>query len=241
MIQIRRFPRALCIGVRGHVRPDARHCAARGRAHGGYHPVFREASQPILRLAGDTLKLAVLEHGRRRSTDGVYALGRPCRRYRECNPDIFWCINCCEQALQRSVVYISLRGPSHALTFLSLDAIAGIKSLRFVVDGKLEDQGGVGFAPDPQKWRLDVAIRNDLNPSRVFLVQVGTVDSVDRQIVVETDIPRPTQPVSANTNYSIWSIALTDENSYFIGAEVDGVKFSGNDDYGAAALGPCAA
>jgi hypothetical protein len=67
------------------------------------------------------------------------------------------------------------------------------------------------------------------------------VDSVDRQIVVETEIPRPMQPVSANANYSIWSIELTDENSYFIGAEVDGVKFSGNDDYGAAALGPCAA
>jgi hypothetical protein len=64
--------------------------------------------------------------------------------------------------------------PSHALTFLSLDAIAGIKSLRFVVDGKLEDQGGVGFgvqdgvvfsetscsiSQDPQKWRLDVAVR----------------------------------------------------------------------------------
>ncbi|KAJ7816541.1 hypothetical protein B0H14DRAFT_2602659 [Mycena olivaceomarginata] len=161
--------------------------------------------------------------------------------------------------------------PSHVLTSLSLDAIAGIKSLRFVVDGKLEDQGGVGFAVQDgvvfsetscstpgfhrdsgelgnrPSGSTEVAIGRSGNGNRsaticrVFLVQVGTVDSVDRQIVVETNIPRPAQPVSANTNYSIWSIELTDENSYFIGAEVDGVKFSGNDDYGAAALGPCAA
>ncbi|KAJ7318798.1 heme peroxidase [Mycena albidolilacea] len=89
-------------------------------------------------------------------------------------------------------------------------------------------------------WKRE-QIRNGLNPSRVFLVQVGTVDRIDRQIVVETDIPRPMQPVSAIANYSIWSIELTNENSYFIGAEVDGVKFSGNDDHGAAALGPCTA
>jgi hypothetical protein len=30
--------------------------------------------------------------------------------------------------------------------FLSLDAAAGITSMRFIVDGKPEDQGGVGFA-----------------------------------------------------------------------------------------------
>ncbi|KAJ7144384.1 heme peroxidase [Mycena epipterygia] len=32
------------------------------------------------------------------------------------------------------------------MTFLPLDAKAGITSMRFVVDGKLEDQGGIGFA-----------------------------------------------------------------------------------------------
>ncbi|KAJ7830415.1 heme peroxidase [Mycena olivaceomarginata] len=147
--------------------------------------------------------------------------------------------------------------PSNALTFLSFDAIAGIKSLRFVVDGKLEDQGGVGFAVQdgvvfsetscytsqhpPYKWRLDVAVRNGLDPSRVFLVQVGAEDSVERQVIVETDIPRPTQPIAANANYSIWSIEMADDNNYFVGAEVNGVKFSGNDASGAADLSPCAA
>jgi hypothetical protein len=29
--------------------------------------------------------------------------------------------------------------------FLSINASAGIKSMRFIVDGKVEDQGGIGF------------------------------------------------------------------------------------------------
>jgi len=124
----------------------------------------------------------------------------------------------------------------------------------------LEDQGGVGFAVQdgvvfsetscsnstepPFNWRIDVAVRNGLNPTRVFLVQIGAEDATEWQIVVETDMPPPKQSVAANANYSMWSIELTDDYSYIIGAEVDGVKFAINDGafgLGAADLGPCAA
>lgn len=59
-------------------------------------------------------------------------------------------------------------------TSLALDAAAGVTGMRFVVDGKLEDQGGAGFAvqdgvvfsdtscytsnQEPFKWRMDVAV-----------------------------------------------------------------------------------
>jgi hypothetical protein len=58
---------------------------------------------------------------------------------------------------------------------LLLNASAGITSMRFVVEGTLEDQGGVGFAvqdgvvysetscsisqASPSPWRMDVAVR----------------------------------------------------------------------------------
>jgi hypothetical protein len=37
-------------------------------------------------------------------------------------------------------------GPTEEVEFLSLDATAAITNMQFTLDGKLEDQGGVGFA-----------------------------------------------------------------------------------------------
>ncbi|KAJ7364684.1 heme peroxidase, partial [Mycena albidolilacea] len=127
---------------------------------------------------------------------------------------------------------------------LSIDPAAGLTKLSFTVNGKLEDQGGVGFAIqdgallsstscltsfNPIKGRFDVAVRNGLNPTRVFLEQ-DVKDDVGRISVKETDLTPPVQPVPAGSAYSLWSINLSDPNfefkPYTIGTEVNGVKFS---------------
>ncbi|KAJ6452488.1 heme peroxidase [Mycena sanguinolenta] len=97
--------------------------------------------------------------------------------------------------------------------FLSIDPAAGVTSLSFLVDGQLEDQNGLGFAiqdgfmlsktscqisPKAKPARFDVAVRNGLNVTRVYLEQI-TADSLQRTVVVETDIPPPTQPVAINS------------------------------------------
>ncbi|KAF7345939.1 Peroxidase [Mycena venus] len=91
--------------------------------------------------------------------------------------------------------------------FLSLDATAGITTMRFAVDNKLEDQGGLGFAaPDDVVFaasscfipntngiptgRWDIAVRNDIKPTRVYL-EYEIRDSVDRPIAQEIDVPPP--------------------------------------------------
>ncbi|KAJ7653390.1 heme peroxidase [Mycena rosella] len=89
------------------------------------------------------------------------------------------------------------------IVFLSLDAATGITSMRFLVNGTLENQGGLGFAvqdgvlfstsschtsENPFIGRFDVGVRNGLNLTRVYLEQT-TQDNVGRPLVVETDIP----------------------------------------------------
>ncbi|KAJ6589769.1 heme peroxidase [Mycena capillaripes] len=123
---------------------------------------------------------------------------------------------------------------------LALDPAEGITTMRFEVNGKVEDQDGVGFAvqdgfafstsscmtsADPPKGRFDIAVRNGVNPTRVFLER-EVKDSVNRTTVEETDIKPPAQPVAAGEAYSLWSIDVSDANSYTIGAEVNGDKFS---------------
>ncbi|KAJ7279989.1 heme peroxidase [Mycena rebaudengoi] len=131
-----------------------------------------------------------------------------------------------------------------ATPFILLDAAAGITNMRFTVDNKLEDQGGVGFAMQdgvvfsetscvtarsdegsPIAGRFDIGVRTGLNPSRVYLEREDT-DEVGRQIVLETEISPPAQLAQANSAYSIWSIAINDQHAYNIGAEIDGVKIS---------------
>ncbi|KAJ7172936.1 heme peroxidase [Mycena crocata] len=120
-----------------------------------------------------------------------------------------------------------------------LNAAAGIMSMRFAVNGELEDQDGVGFVVQdaivfsnsscvttrvPFAVKFDVAVRNGVNPTRVYLEE-EIRDNVQRTTVVETDILKPEQPAMANSTYTIWSITVADVDAiYTIGAEIDGRK-----------------
>ncbi|KAJ7234801.1 heme peroxidase [Mycena rebaudengoi] len=147
--------------------------------------------------------------------------------------------------------------PTEDLAFVSIDAVAGITSMKFAIDGKLEEQGGIGFAIQdsvvfsatscvtsfdghvPLAGRYDIAVRDGVNPTRVYLEQ-ETKDSVQRPIIVETDVPRPTTPVAANAAYSIWSISSNETvASYTIGAEIDGVKITTIKGFSLFGLRPC--
>ncbi|KAJ6452147.1 heme peroxidase [Mycena vitilis] len=133
---------------------------------------------------------------------------------------------------------------------LSLDASAGVSSISFVVDGKVEDQGGVGFKVQDgvvfsassclfssengtEVGRVDVGVRNGAGVSRVFMEEEGR-DGVGRVIVKETDFPPP-PPASASAKsnstsaYTIWSMNVTQAAGAVkqtIGAEIGGVKVS---------------
>ncbi|KAJ7744575.1 heme peroxidase [Mycena metata] len=123
---------------------------------------------------------------------------------------------------------------------LLLDPVAGVTSLGFVVNGVLENQGGLGFAIQdafmlsqtscqggaPLTGRVDVAVRNGVHPTRVYLEQVVT-DSVQRISITEIDMTPPLQPIAVNSAYSLWSMNLTDQDMTFtIGAEIHGIKYS---------------
>ncbi|KAJ7186127.1 heme peroxidase [Mycena filopes] len=138
--------------------------------------------------------------------------------------------------------------------FLLIKPVPGITNMSFTVDGKLEDQGGVGFAvedrvvfslsscltsTDPAKGRFDIAVRNGAKPTRVFL-ELDVKDAVNRTSVKEIDLVRPTNPVSAgNGAYSLWSIDVADSKKYTIGAEIDGAKFSSIDAHSINQLDAC--
>ncbi|KAJ7185156.1 heme peroxidase [Mycena haematopus] len=128
----------------------------------------------------------------------------------------------------------------YGLDAFTFDGVAGITTLRFTVNGELKDQNGLGFpvqdsvlfsmssclfSPHPISARIDIAVRNGVNPTRIFLEHV-TTDSTGVPVVTQTDIPRPAQAVAANAAYSIWSHNLTDNLFYTIGAEIDGVNIS---------------
>ncbi|KAJ7037639.1 heme peroxidase [Mycena alexandri] len=127
-----------------------------------------------------------------------------------------------------------------ALPALWIEPKVGVTAMRFTVDGKVEDQGGVGFAVEdgyvfsasscltstnPIAGRFDIAVRNGVNPTRIFLEQ-EVKDAVDRVNVQETNLRAPAQPVTAGDSYSLWSIDVNSTDPYTIGAEIGGVKFS---------------
>ncbi|KAJ6529194.1 heme peroxidase [Mycena vulgaris] len=151
--------------------------------------------------------------------------------------------------VQDSVVTVS--GGRHTATWYvfdhiaipalaTLDAAAGITSIRFTVDNKLEDQGGVGFAMEDDVMFstsscftsdtssgdtgiFDVAVRAGVNPTRVYLEQPAR-DSVGRPTTSEIDLTPPTHP-DYNETYVIWSIQMPLVFTAFtVGAEIDGVK-----------------
>ncbi|KAF7351670.1 Peroxidase [Mycena sanguinolenta] len=143
--------------------------------------------------------------------------------------------------------------PSSTFGFLSLDPVAGVKSLSFLVDGTLENQNGLGFAVQdsymfsktscssgaPLTGRLDVAVRNDANLTRLY-IENKTFDSANRIVIVEVDVPRPAAPVAINSAYSLWSMNLTDQGVEFnLGAEIDGVKYSTAEAYDFEGFGTC--
>ncbi|KAJ7678175.1 heme peroxidase [Mycena polygramma] len=115
-------------------------------------------------------------------------------------------------------------------------ATAGFKNVSFLVDGKLENQGGLGFpledgvvfanssctfTDNSSGGRMDV--RNDLNPSRVYLEE-HTTDNTTAPIIVEHNIPRPANE-STDSAYTLWSVDIPAKVAqYSIGAEVDGAK-----------------
>ncbi|KAJ6504174.1 heme peroxidase [Mycena vitilis] len=117
-------------------------------------------------------------------------------------------------------------------------ATAGFKNISFLVDGKLESQGGLGFplqdgvvfanssctfANASSGGRMDVGVRNGLNPSRVYLEE-HTTDNTTAPIIVEYDIQRPANE-STGSAYTLWSFEIPAKVAqYSIGAEVDGVK-----------------
>ncbi|KAJ7657921.1 heme peroxidase [Mycena polygramma] len=131
--------------------------------------------------------------------------------------------------------------PADFDTPLSLNATTGVTTIRFVVDGTLEDQGGVGFALQDSvvlsasscmnstasgvvTGRLDIAIRNNVSPTRVYIGS-ESFDNTTRPVVTEIDVPRPSQSVpAANAVYSMWSLDVnTTENfAYTISADIDG-------------------
>ncbi|KAJ6559723.1 heme peroxidase [Mycena capillaripes] len=143
--------------------------------------------------------------------------------------------------VQDSVVTVS--GGRHTATWYvfdhiatpalaALDTAAGITSIRFTVNNKLEDQGGVGFAVEDDVMfstsscftsDIGTQVRAGVNPTRVYLEQPAR-DSVGRPTTSEIDLTPPTQPDS-NATYVIWSIQMPLVFTAFtVGADIDGVK-----------------
>ncbi|KAJ7188844.1 heme peroxidase [Mycena filopes] len=130
---------------------------------------------------------------------------------------------------------------------LTLDAAAGITNMRFAVDGRVEDQGGVGFAvQDDLIWsrescvytntsitsgRFTIAVRNTLSPTRVYLERPSR-DNISRPIILELELaPVPPSALKSNSSYyNLWSGVVNNTFTAFtIGAEVGGVKTTRND------------
>ncbi|KAK7039847.1 peroxidase [Favolaschia claudopus] len=140
---------------------------------------------------------------------------------------------------------------------VDIDPKSGIKSMSFIVNGKLEDQGGVGFAVEDRVMRstsscrvggnisrIDVAVRTDASPLRVYVEELRFVFP-HAPTIVEHDVPRPSG--SQDQPYTIWSLNLAVPVEiglmmYHIGAEfAGGVKYSTTSRYSAWASGPICA
>ncbi|KAF7368526.1 Peroxidase [Mycena venus] len=80
----------------------------------------------------------------------------------------------------------------------------------------------------PVKGRFDIAVRNGVSVTRVFLEE-EVKDASGRITVVETDFPRPSPSRAApnSTVYSLWSMNMTQSSAKrTVGAEINGVKMS---------------
>ncbi|KAJ6473767.1 heme peroxidase [Mycena sanguinolenta] len=123
---------------------------------------------------------------------------------------------------------------------LSLDATAGITNMRFIVDGQLEDQGGVGFAvqdavvfsttscffDNNRTAQYNVAVRNGVHVTSVY-IETQARDSSGHVGITETDFFSPDSTVAVNTAYTIWTLNLAGSPlTRYVGAEINGVKSS---------------
>ncbi|KAJ7113369.1 heme peroxidase [Mycena epipterygia] len=123
---------------------------------------------------------------------------------------------------------------------LSLDAAAGITNMRFMVDGKLEDQGGVRFAVQDAvvfsttscffgnnfTAQYNVAVRKGVNVTSVY-IETQARDSSGHIAITETNFFSPDSTVAVNSAYSIWTLNLAGSPfTRYVGAEIDGVKSS---------------
>ncbi|KAJ7806389.1 hypothetical protein B0H14DRAFT_2610455 [Mycena olivaceomarginata] len=112
----------------------------------------------------------------------------------------------------------------------------GTTSLRFTIDGKLVDQGGLGFLVQADVVMSACSWLNHLDTPNEGLVHIATDerDSVDRPIVVGIDMEPPSQPLAANASYLMWNLELNTTQrftSFNIGAEINGVKGTRNGPY----------
>ncbi|KAJ7616703.1 hypothetical protein DFH06DRAFT_1012815, partial [Mycena polygramma] len=127
--------------------------------------------------------------------------------------------------------FTSSSSSSSSSTSLTIPAASGITSLRFLVDGALHDQNNTGFAVQdafmlsasscittvsasgfPTAARVDVAVRNNANVTRVFLEHAGR-DGVQRPTIVEIEVPAPNANSTDDDDgkngkkaYTIWSL-----------------------------------
>ncbi|KAH7101154.1 heme peroxidase [Auriculariales sp. MPI-PUGE-AT-0066] len=102
-----------------------------------------------------------------------------------------------------------------------LDEARGISSLAFTVDGQQEHQGGLGFAiddtvlfaassctsnPNSIYGRIDVAVRCNLSPSKVYIKSYA-FDSETAELITE-EFALSLSSSSAAGSYEIWSVSL---------------------------------
>ncbi|KAJ7249598.1 heme peroxidase [Mycena rebaudengoi] len=142
-----------------------------------------------------------------------------------------------------------------SIGFLSIDASVGIKSMRFIVDGKLEDQGGIGFPVQdalafsttscrtPSSGRptakFDVAVRKGANTTRVYLEQEEK-DATGFPFSTEGDSFSPVQGGNPGNPYTIWTANLTEPGlTRYVVAEIDGIKVEIGPLQALIALPPC--
>ncbi|KAF7343034.1 Peroxidase [Mycena venus] len=131
-------------------------------------------------------------------------------------------------------------GDDSSASGFSLDATAGITNMRFMVDGKLEDQGGVGFPVQDTvvfsttscffsnnfTAQYNVAVRKGVNVTSVY-IETQASDSSGHIVITETNFFSPDSTVAVNSAYSIWTLNLAGSPfTRYVGAEIDGVKSS---------------
>jgi hypothetical protein len=82
------------------------------------------------------------------------------------------------------------------------------------------------MASSPHHRLTLVQVRNGVNATRVF-IEEEEQDPTGHTTLNETDLS-PVQPVDPRATYTMWTVNTTapDISARYVGAEIDGVKFS---------------